>query len=190
MSGSTAHLLEHRARLLVSLRPPLTRRRAGGWPASCSLSTARPKTSTRPWPNASAAICMRGSSSRWSLHGFGPNLGADPGWLPAGTWHPSPPRPTGVLRRICACAKGFAPHQREPAPPKTLRSPTSAGVLHGRAVQHPRQPGSPGSSMTASELERLIHSQARPPPRRRPLALLRDRREFSPHMPTAVRDGL
>jgi hypothetical protein len=45
----------------------------------------------------------------------------------------------GVLHRIGACAKGFGPHQREPAPAETLQSPTSAGVLPGRAVQDPRR---------------------------------------------------
>lgn len=49
------------------------------------------------------------------------------------------PRPLGLLCRIGACAKGFGPREREPAPAKTLQSPTSAGVLHRRAVQHPRQ---------------------------------------------------
>jgi hypothetical protein len=99
------------------------------------------------------------------------------------------PRPTGVLRRIGACAKGFGPHQREPAPAEALQSPTSAGVLHGRAVQHPRQRAS-RQFYDRKRDERLLHSQALLALARRLVdvlwALLRDGREFSPHKPTTV----
>jgi Transposase len=59
-------------------------------------STARSKTSTKRSPNASASIRMRGSSSRCPASD--PTSARNSWWLPAGTWHPSPPlaywRPT------------------------------------------------------------------------------------------------
>ena len=74
-----------------------------------------------------------------SLPGFGPNLGAE--FLVA----------TGgdlasfVTPGRLASYAGLVPVPRDSgrisgtAPAETLQSPTSAGVLHGRAVQHPHQ---------------------------------------------------
>ena len=74
-----------------------------------------------------------------SLPGFGPNLGAE--FLVATGGELASFVTPGRLASYAGLvpAKGFGPHQREPAPAETLQSPTSTGVLHGRAVKHPRQ---------------------------------------------------
>jgi len=119
-----------------------------GWPASCSTSTTRSKTSTKPSPNASVITPTRTSSSRCPASD--PASARNSWSLPAATWPPSPPRagwrPTpdwSLYQEIPAASVAIC----------TGRNATTAGC--GACFTWPRCPASaatdrPGSSMTAS----------------------------------------